>query len=69
MLTKSLPLPPEQVTVNTQFLSDYWGVSERTVIRYCRFHAIPEIRFVPGGRILYSRTAIEELEATFFNQN
>ncbi len=69
MRRKLLSLPPEQVTVNTAQLSDRWGVSRRTVIRVCRIHAVKEIPLVEGGRILYPRDDIEELEAKLFGWN
>jgi len=43
-------------------LADRWGVSLRTVTRYCAVHGIEEIRFVPGGKVLYRMGDLERLE-------
>ena len=69
MQRKPLPLPPNQLTVTVRLLSDRWGLHGRTVIRVCRYHGVPELSLVPGGRILYPRDAIEDLETRLFNWN
>jgi hypothetical protein len=44
-------------------------VDPRTVLRICRYHAIPEQQLIEGGRILYPREAIEDLERSIFHAN
>jgi hypothetical protein len=44
-------------------------VDPRTAIRICRFHELAEITMVPGGRILYARGDVEDLETQLFGVN
>jgi len=43
-------------------LAGRWGVSIRTVTRYCQIHGIEEIRFVDGGKVLYRMGDLDRLE-------
>jgi hypothetical protein len=69
MRPKPLPLPATQILVNTRTLAERWGVDPRTAIRICRFHELAEITMVPGGRILYARGDVEDLETQLFGVN
>jgi len=52
--------------LDTRTLSERWGVSARTVLRYCRLCGVPEVRFVPGGKIMFRTHDIAELEKQKF---
>ncbi len=67
MRPQPLPLPENQILVNSALLAERWNVHARTAVRVCRFHHVPEIRLRPDGRILFARSDIEKLERGLFN--
>jgi len=56
----------KQTLVDTRTLAERWGVSMRTVLRYCRIYELPEVRFIPTGKLFFREADIAELEKRVF---
>lgn len=62
-----MPTTKTQTTlIDTRTLSERWGVTARTVLRYCRFYDLPEVRMVPSGKISFRTQDIAALEKRIF---
>jgi 5'-deoxynucleotidase YfbR-like HD superfamily hydrolase len=69
MKLKPLPLPPDQILVNTRTLAKRWGVDARTVLRIARFHDLAEYCLVDDGRVMLAREDVDALESEIFKWN